>query len=203
LNKFRSLNKKQQILKRVFDFFFSLVGLLVLFIPVLVLIFLATISTRKFGLYTQQRVGKGTKLFTMYKVRTMVGEDDSGFITLINDKRITHFGNFLRKYKLDELPQLFNVLIGNMSFVGPRPDVIGYADKLVGEDKIILTVKPGITGPATIKFKNEETLLESQINPLKYNDEVIWKEKIRINKKYIENWTLIGDLKFILKTIFS
>lgn len=122
---------------------------------------------------------------------------------MLNDTRITSFGRFLRKFKLDEIPQIFNVLFGTMSFVGPRPDVKGYADLLRGEDRIILSVKPGITGPATLKFKDEESLLEKQENPKKYNDEVIWKEKIKINKKYIENWTFIGDVKYILKTIFS
>lgn len=203
MNKLRGLNIKQQVLKRIFDIFFSLFGLFIFFVPVIVLIFLATISTKKFGLYTQQRVGKHAVLFTMFKIRTMKGDEDDNFMTLQNDNRITLFGKFLRKFKLDELPQLFNVFMGNMSLVGPRPDVVGYADELVGNDRIILTVKPGITGPATIKFKKEEAILESQINPLKYNDEVIWKEKIRINKKYIEDWTLIGDLKFILKTIFG
>ncbi|NOQ92469.1 MAG: sugar transferase [Flavobacteriaceae bacterium] len=191
------------MLKRIFDLFFSLFGLFVCFIPMFILIFLATISTKKLGLYTQKRVGKHAILFTMFKIRTMKGEDDEVFMTLQSNNRITPFGKFLRKFKLDELPQLFNVFIGNMSLVGPRPDVVGYADELVGTDRIILTIKPGITGPATIKFKNEEAILEHQINPLKYNDEVIWKEKIRINKKYIEDWTLIGDLKFILKTIFG
>lgn len=133
----------------------------------------------------------------------MVGEEEGDFITIKNDPRITVFGQFLRQYKLDELPQLVNVLVGQMSFVGPRPDVKGYADKLEGNDQIILTVKPGITGPATLKFREEESLLGRQTNPKKYNDEVIWKEKIEINKKYIENWTFIGDIKYILKTIFS
>lgn len=155
------------------------------------------------GLYTQQRVGKNAKLFTMFKIRTMKGKDNDNFITLKNNNRITPFGKILRQFKFDELPQLFNVLLGNMSLVGPRPDVIGYADELVGSDRIILTIKPGITGPATIKFKNEEMILDSQVNPLQYNDEVIWKEKVEINKKYTENWTLIEDIKLILKTIFD
>ena len=133
----------------------------------------------------------------------MKGVDDGLFITLKDDKRITPIGKFFRKFKLDELPQLFNVLMGNMSLVGPRPDVVGYADKLVGDDRIILNVKPGITGPATLKFKNEEELLAKQSDPLQYNDEVIWKEKIKINKNYIKNWTLKGDFKFILKTFFG
>lgn len=133
----------------------------------------------------------------------MNGEENGNYITKLNDTRVTSFGRFLRKFKLDEIPQIFNVLFGMMSFVGPRPDVQGYADLLQGEDRIILSVKPGITGPATLKFKDEESLLEKQENPKQYNDEVIWKEKVEINKKYIENWTFIGDIKYILKTIFS
>ncbi len=199
----RGLNKNQKLIKRLFDLFFSFIGIVVFSIPILVLILLATISTRKFGLYTQLRVGKNAKMFTMYKIRTMHGSDNELFITLIDDKRITIFGKFLRKFKLDELPQLFNVLKGDMSFVGPRPDIKGYADELKGEERIILSVKPGITGPATLRYKDEELLLSKQSDPLKYNDEVIWREKIKINIKYIENWTLIDDLKFILKTIFG
>jgi lipopolysaccharide/colanic/teichoic acid biosynthesis glycosyltransferase len=124
-------------------------------------------------------------------------------MTSLNDPRITPLGKFLRKYNFDELPQLFNVLIGDMSFVGPRPDVKGYADKLIGDDRIILSVKPGITGPATLKFKNEDRLLSQQKDPKKYNDTVIWKEKVKINKLYVENWSLLGDLNYIVKTIFA
>ena len=203
MEKLEGLNNSQKMLKRLFDLFFSFIGILIFLIPVLLLIALSTISTGKFGLYTQLRVGKFGKTFTMFKIRTMKGIDDGLFITLKNDKRITPIGKFLREFKLDELPQLFNVLMGNMSLVGPRPDVVGYADKLVGDDRIILNVKPGITGPATLKFKNEEELLAKQSDPLQYNDEVIWKEKIKINKNYIKNWTFKGDLKFILRTFFG
>ncbi len=131
----------------------------------------------------------------------MVGKDDEGSITLSGDSRITSFGGFLRLFNLDELPQLFNVLIGDMSLVGPRPDVPGYADVLEGRDRLVLSVKPGITGPATLKYRNEDKLLAMQKNPLKYNDDIIWEEKIRINIKYIENWTFIGDIKYIVQTI--
>ncbi len=165
---------------------------------------LASFSTHKFGIFRQERVGKDGKTFKIYKIRTMkefIPKED--FITLKNDKRITPFGQFLRAYKLDELPQLFNVFIGEMSVVGPRPDVLGYADHLKGKDEIILMVKPGITGPATLKFKNEEDLLSQQENPKKYNDEVIWPEKIRINKQYILEWTLINDIKYVVKTIIN
>lgn len=203
MQEIKGLNRSRRLLKRLFDLFFSFAALLFFFIPICIFIVFATISTGKFGLYTQKRVGKDARLFTMFKIRTMAGEEDNNFITLINDSRITPFGKFLRKFKLDELPQFFNVLKGDMSIVGPRPDVEGYADKLTGEDRIILSVKPGITGPATLKFKEEETLLANQVNPQDYNDNVIWKEKIRINKNYIENWTFIEDIKYVIKTIIN
>ena len=197
------LNRSQKRIKRLFDLFFSFIGFALLLLPLLVLIGFSTISTKKFGLYTQLRIGFLGHAFVMYKIRTMVNGDDSQFITLENDARITSVGRFLRKYKLDELPQLWNVIRGDMSLVGPRPDVPGYADRLSGKDKIILTVKPGITGPATIKYKNEEALLAAQKNPIAYNDEVIWKDKIEINKNYIKNWSLKGDIVCLFRTIFD
>ena len=199
-----ALNDNQRIIKRAFDLFFSLIGLVIFSIPVLFLIILATFSTGKSGLFVQERIGKDAGIFKMYKIRTMKrGKESDLSITIGGDNRITAFGRFLRKFKLDELPQLFNVLIGNMSFVGPRPDVKGYADQLQGKDRIILSVKPGITGPATLRFKNEEEILAKQKDPKRYNDEVIWPEKVRINTQYIENWTLWKDIKYIFKTIFN
>ncbi len=161
-------------------------------------------STKKIGLFRQVRVGENGKLFKIYKIRTMkVDIPKEDFITLKNDDRITPFGKVLRKFKLDELPQLFNVLIGEMSLVGPRPDVPGYADKLKGNDRVILLVRPGLTGPATIKFKDEEDLLSKQKNPKKFNDEVIWPEKVKLNKQYIKEWSLFNDIKCIVKTIIN
>lgn len=133
----------------------------------------------------------------------MAESEDPSQITLKNDPRITVFGKILRRYKLDELPQLINVILGDMSLVGPRPDIPGYADKLKGADRLILKVRPGITGPATLKYKNEEELLSQQSDPKRYNDEVIWKDKVQINKEYIENWSLKEDLRIILKTFFN
>lgn len=199
----QGLNKNQKILKRLFDLFFSFIGLCILIVPLLILFVLATISTGKFGLYCQQRVGLYGQLFVMYKVRSMKEGDDTFGITLKNDSRITRFGHFLRNAKLDEIPQLWNVFIGDMSLVGPRPDIKGYADQLLGEDRIILSVRPGITGPATLRYKNEEALLALQTDPIRYNDHVIWKDKIEINKLYIKNWSLKGDITYIFKTIFS
>ena len=197
------LSRKQQITKRCFDIIVSFFSIILCFFPILVLIILSSLSTKEFGLFTQQRVGRNAKLFRIFKIRTMKHPYNDNFITLRDDPRLTAFGKILRKYHLDELPQLFNVLIGNMSFVGPRPDVAGYADLLQGDDRIILSVRPGITGPATLKFKNEDVLLSQQKDPKKYNDTIIWKEKVKINKEYILNWTLLGDINYIFKTIFN
>ena len=197
------LSKKQQIVKRLFDLILAMIGIILVLIPILVLIFFASISAGKFGLFSQQRIGQYGKCFKMFKIRTMISGEEENYITLASDPRITSFGRFLRNYKLDELPQLFNVFTGKMSLVGPRPDVPGYADELKGDDRIILAVKPGITGPATLKFRNEEELLAKQKNPIEYNDNIIWKEKVVINKAYVENWSFLKDINYIVKTIFS
>ena len=197
------LSQEQQITKRGFDIVFSFFGLIICFLPILILVIIATITTKRFGLFVQTRVGRHAKLFKIFKIRTMKHPNDENFITLRDDARLSAFGKMIRKYHLDELPQLFNVLIGDMSFVGPRPDVAGYADLLQGEDRIILSVRPGITGPATLQFKNEDGLLSEQTDPKKYNDTVIWKEKVSINKEYITNWTLLGDINYLFKTIFN
>lgn len=157
---------------------------------------------KKNGIFKQERIGQHAKPFQILKIRSMIENNSSSHITIKNDQRITSFGKFIRKYNLDELPQIFNVLKGEMSFVGPRPDVKGYADLLQGNDKIILSLKPGITGPATLAFQNEEELLAKQDKPKQYNDEVLWPKKVTINKEYITNWSLISDLKYIIKTLF-
>ena len=197
------LHKKSKTIKRWFDLFFSCAGFVILLIPIIILTILSTISTRKFGLYSQNRIGLKGKTFTMFKIRSMKSGDEGDGITLKGDPRITGFGRFLRNYKLDELPQLWNVIIGDMSLVGPRPDLPGYADTLTGDDRMILSVKPGITGPASLKYKDEEIILSEKTDPKNYNDEVIWKDKVEINKEYIKNWSFKGDINYILKTIFS
>lgn len=123
-------------------------------------------------------------------------------VTTDTDPRITRLGRFFRKTKLDELPQLIHVLLGQMSFVGPRPDVPGFADNLSGDDRIILSVRPGITGPATLKYRNEESILAGQDDPERYNDEVIFPDKVRLNKEYVENYSFRKDIKYIWQTIF-
>lgn len=197
--------KSHNILKNTFDFLLALLSLLILLIPILILIVIASISTKSCGLFFQERIGLHGKVFNILKIKSMLNSKNNiniTSITLKNNERITKFGSFLRMFKLDELPQLVNVLCGDMSFVGPRPDVKGYADELEGNDRIILTVKPGITGPATLFFKNEETLLKNTDDPKKYNDTIIWPKKVELNKIYIKNWSFLKDIKYIIKTIF-
>ena len=196
------MSNSQTLGKEIFDFIFALVGLLIVF-PIIVMAWIiATIETRSNGFFIQVRVGKNGKLFSLVKIKTMKKiEGMSTTITSSNDIRITHSGSFFRKTKIDELPQLWNVLVGQMSFVGPRPDVPGYADKLKGGDRIILTVRPGISGPAQLFYKDEEKLLANQDNPVRYNDEVIWPNKVRINRGYVEHYSFLNDICYIWKTI--
>ncbi|TVZ55179.1 lipopolysaccharide/colanic/teichoic acid biosynthesis glycosyltransferase [Lutibacter sp. Hel_I_33_5] len=186
------LSVKQKVIKRFIDIIFSLSGITLLIIPISILVLLSTIINNEFGIFFQKRVGEKGVVFTIFKIKTMkLGKEDS----------ISSFGKFLRITKLDEFPQLFNVLFGQMSIVGPRPDIKGYADELQGEDRIILSVKPGLTSPAALFFSDEESLLSKQENPLKYNDEVLWPKKVELNKEYVQNWSLKNDFKIILKTI--
>ncbi len=192
-------------MKRLFDFTFAVLGLTILSPVLIILSLLIIITSPGVVLYSQKRVGKQGRLFTLYKFRTMVHNADTmsgGSITVENDDRITTIGKLLRRWKLDELPTLWNVLKGDMSFVGPRPDVPGYADKLVGDNRRILELQPGITGPATLKYSDEEKLLADVDNSKKYNDEVVFPDKVQINLEYIDNWSLGVDIKIIFKTIF-
>lgn len=152
-------------------------------------------------LFRQQRVGQYGRLFTMVKFRTMKMNAGGSCVSVAGESRITPLGAFLRRYKIDELPELWNVLKGDMSFVGPRPDVAGYADRLQGDERRILDLKPGITGPATLVYRNEEELLALQPDPQRYNDEVIWPDKVRINLEYASHRTFFGDIKIILQTL--
>ena len=190
-------------MKRVFDFLVSLVGLF-LFIPLLVLLSLLIKFTSKGTIFfIQERVGENGVFFKMIKFRSMQMIQDSDItISVKGDMRVTKVGSFLRKYKLDELPELWNVLVGDMSLVGPRPDVPGYADFLRGEDRNILKLKPGITGPASLKYANEEEILARQENPKEYNDKIIYPDKVRINLDYYYQSNLWIDIKIIFATIF-
>jgi len=190
-------------LKRLFDFFAAMMGLIILSPFFLFIAVLIKIKMPGPVLFSQKRVGQHGKIFTLHKFRTMTTNHGRSNISLAGESRITPFGAFLRKYKLDELPGLWNILKGEMSLVGPRPDVPGYADKLKNDDKVILKLKPGITGPATMKYSNEEELLAKQQDPQQFNDEIIYPDKVRINKKYIENWSFWLDLKIIIFTVLG
>jgi lipopolysaccharide/colanic/teichoic acid biosynthesis glycosyltransferase len=194
------ITKTQSNIKRAFDLVLAILLLPILILPIILLILISTIDISQWGLFSQIRVGQYGKLFKIYKIRTLKKETHHlGSL----DLSATSFGKFLRRTKLDELPQLFNVLLGHMSFVGPRPDVPGFADLLVGQDREILKFKPGITGPATLKYKNEEILLAAQHDPETYNRTIIWPDKVEINKKYGKTWSFYLDLVHILKSIFN
>jgi len=185
-------------IKRVFDFSLAIVLFPIIILPLTVLLIVAAIDVGHFGWFWQLRVGQEGRLFYMFKLRTLkAGKHQLGAL----DNNASAYGRFLRRSKLDELPQLFNVLLGDMSFVGPRPDIQGFADELTGEDRVILKVKPGVTGPATLKYKDEEQLLALQSDPETYNRTIIWPDKVEINKKYVQNWSFSLDLKYILQSI--
>ena len=192
-----------KFLKSFFDYFCSITLLIVFFLFIIILIILASISTNSCGVFTQIRVGYKGKLFKIYKIRTMKSSKNKSTITLDKDKRITRFGYYLRKTKLDELPQLINIIKGDMSFVGPRPDVPGYADLLTGHSRLILTVKPGITGPAQLHYSNEAQILSKQSNPELYNKTVIWPQKVALNLDYVKNYTIFKDFQYLVATIIK
>ena len=191
------------MIKRIFDFSSAFIGLMILS-PLLILIsLLIKIDSAGPVLFSQKRVGKDGRLFTLVKFRSMnIKQNSNSTNTIRGDIRITKIGELLRRYKLDELPELWNVIKGEMSLVGPRPDVPGYADGLKGRDREILKLRPGITGTASLKYANEEEILASQEDPQKYNDEVIFPDKVKVNLEYYENQSLWLDIKIIFATIF-
>lgn len=215
------------ILKLIFDKVVSLVGLIVLS-PVLLIVALL-IKWKMPGpiLFRQQRVGRYGRIFTVYKFRTMTVKAEASVasrnseatsIASQEQSRITPLGEKLRRYKLDELPELWNVLKGDMSFVGPRPDVPGYADQLQGEDREVLLLRPGITGPASLKYRNEEDILEAVDEALQkgrsglpmgittvqeYNDNVIYPDKVRLNRYYLHHYSFIKDIQMIVCTVLG
>lgn len=192
----------QRFQKRTLDLVLSFIGLFFFWWLILLSAFIASRDTGLSGFFRQTRVGKDGKLFKVLKIRSM--RPVEGVVTTVttdHDPRISKVGRFWRKSKIDELPQLWNVFVGDMSFVGPRPDVPGFADKLQGEDRLMLTIRPGITGPATVKYKKEEEILAAQPDPEKYNQEVIWPDKVRINIDYIQNYSIGKDIRYIIKTV--
>lgn len=192
------------MLKWLFDRTVSLFGLLVLW-PVLLVVALLVRIKMPGGpvIFTQKRVGRNGRLFTMYKFRSMTVSHGGSSVSVAGESRITPLGAKLRRYKLDELPELWNVFVGDMSFVGPRPDVPSYADRLSGEARDVLRLRPGITGPASLKYRDEEELLASVDDPVRYNDEVIYPDKVRINLYYLHNYSFVKDIRMIFCTVLG
>jgi lipopolysaccharide/colanic/teichoic acid biosynthesis glycosyltransferase len=206
------------ILKYCFDRLMALIGLLVLW-PVLLIVAILVKIKMPGGpaFFVQKRVGKDGKLFDCHKFRTMTVKHNGSMVSVAGDSRITPFGAVLRHYKLDELPGLWDVLIGNMSFVGPRPDVPGYADALTGDDREVLKLRPGITGPATLKYRLEDEMISEYVaqrqaagdtRPMQeiateYNDKVIYPDKVRINRYYLHHYSFIKDFQMILCTVLG
>lgn len=220
------------VLKYIFDRLVSLIGLLFLW-PVLLIVAILVKVKMPGGpaFFVQKRVGKGGKLFNCHKFRSMTVKHNGSTVSVAGDSRITPFGATLRHYKLDELPGLWDVLIGNMSFVGPRPDVPGYADKLQGDDRDVLKLRPGITGPATLKYRIEDEMIadfvsnqrnhgaaelrsyglsQSQIDGMSdqelavwYNDNVIYPDKVRLNCYYYRHYSFIKDIQMIVCTVLG
>lgn len=191
-------------LKYIFDRVAALIGLLCIW---WLLIIVAIIIKIKMpggpAIFKQTRIGRHGKPFTMYKFRTMTVNHSGSSVSVAGESRITPLGAVLRKYKIDELPELWNVLKADMSFVGPRPDVPGYADALTGDDREVLLLRPGITGPASLKYRNEEEILAAVDNPQIYNDTIIFPDKVRINRYYLHNYSFVSDIKMILCTVLD
>lgn len=185
--------KQYQYWKTIFDFTLAVI-LIVFLIPLLLIVLLiAGLDTSSSGIFLQKRVGQYGKIFSIFKFKTIHE----------NSRSCSKVGKMLRKYKLDELPQLFNIVKGEMSFVGPRPDVEGYYDQLEGKDRKVLELKPGLTCEASIVYRNEEYLLTKQENPLKYNDEVLFPHKVKMNLDYLENISFKNDIKILFKTLIT
>lgn len=196
------LTRKQRFCKRTLDIAVTSVALAALSWLIFLCWLAASFHFRKSGFFRQRRIGKNGRSFEIVKIRTMAETPDlNTSVTTAADPRLTWLGRFLRRTKLDEIPQLFNVLKGEMSLVGPRPDVPGYADRLEGGDRIILSVRPGMTGPASIRFRHEEALLALQRDPERFNREVLYREKVKLNRRYVENYSLGTDLRCLLATV--
>ena len=206
------------LLKFLFDRVVSFIGLLLLW-PLLIVVAILIKIKMPGGpaFFTQKRVGKNGKLFTCHKFRSMTMKHGGSTVSVAGDSRITLLGATLRHYKIDELPGLWDVMIGNMSFVGPRPDVPGYADRLEGEDRIVLKLRPGITGPATLKYRLEDEMISEYVAQKQkegdirtaqeiaeeFNDRVIYPDKVRINKYYYEHYSFIKDIQMIFCTVLG
>lgn len=206
------------VFKWMFDRLTALIGILALWPLFLIITILIRIYMPEGSvIFKQKRVGKNGKLFTCHKFRTMSLKHDGSTVSVAGDKRITPLGAKLRHYKLDEFPGLWDVLVGNMSLVGPRPDVPGYADQLKGKDRDVLRLRPGITGPATLKYRLEDEMISEyvakrsaegdnrpmQVIAEEYNDKIIYPDKVRINLHYLHNYSFIKDIQIIFCTVFG
>ncbi len=198
------MRKLSLAIKWVFDRIVALIGMLFIS-PFMLVIFIIHKIKMPDGsfFFWQVRIGQYGKPFKICKIRTMKNISEDVYVTTSFDPRVTPFGRWLRDKKIDALSELFNVFVGQMSLVGPRPDVPGYADTLQGDERVILLMKPGLTGPASLKYRHEEELLSQQKDPVKYNDEVIYPDKVKINMEYYRNWSLLLDLKILFMTFFS
>jgi len=195
------LTPSQERQKRAFDVAVAGAGAILTAPLSLAGVIAATVDTREWGVFSQERIGRAGVPFRVHKVRTMrTSNTHTTTVTAGGDPRITRVGRVLRRFKIDELPQLVDVLRGHMSIVGPRPDVAGYADTLTGADRAVLAVRPGITGPASLAFRHEEELLATVDDPDAYNRDVIWPEKVRINREYVESWSLAADVRYVWET---
>lgn len=206
------------ILKWLFDRVVSFIGLcLIWWLLIIIAVLVKVKMPGGPAFFCQKRVGKDGKLFTCHKFRTMVVRHSGSSVSVSGDSRITPFGAKLRHYKIDELPELWDVLIGNMSFVGPRPDVPGYADKLEGADRDVLKLRPGITGPATLKYRLEDEMIAEYVAAcqaagdtrpaqdiaVEYNDTVIYPDKVRLNCYYYRHYSFVKDIEIILATVLG
>ena len=199
----QGLTRRNEAAKRFFDVTLATVALVASAPLTLIALALARIDTKQSGLFRQERIGRGGEPFEVLKIRTMRQSTLDTTVTTSMDARITSLGRILRKFKIDELPQLINVLRGEMSLVGPRPDVRGFADLLQGDQRRVLAVRPGITGPAALAYRHEEQLLATVADPEMYNRQVIWPDKVRINLAYIDNYSLMADVGCLVNTIAS
>jgi lipopolysaccharide/colanic/teichoic acid biosynthesis glycosyltransferase len=189
-------------IKYLGDFFLSFPLLLVTAPFILFLIFAASCDTRSFGLFRQKRVGQFGRPFYLYKIKSMRNGFNPTGVSALDYKRLTRFGRLLRHSKLDELPQLYNIVTGSMSFVGPRADVPGFADALIGRKRKLLSLKPGVTGLATLLFRDEEQILSCVDDPVDYNRNVIWPRKVELNLVYLDEFSLFLDVKILIATLF-
>jgi lipopolysaccharide/colanic/teichoic acid biosynthesis glycosyltransferase len=198
------ISRAAQAVKRLLDFTAALVGLLLTGWIIVLAALVARLETGEPGIFVQSRIGRYGRPFDLYKIRTM--KSAAGRVTTVttrDDPRITKSGRFFRRARIDELPQLYNVLIGEMSLVGPRPDVAGFADRLEGAERAILSLRPGITGPATLAYRDEEALLAGVEDPEAYNRDVVFPDKVRLNLEYIRQYSLCHDLRYIFRTLFG